>query len=137
MPFHANGCRWMLHTGPLTTFYMSLILKQCLCCLSNYDSKGLSQVGVCLAPAGCDHLLSLLQCKCLICRTGSAGKQAPVQFEIIHEGNKECLGILQHGRDSMEVEVKKGRATRINLHDTHARRTCPISYLSVTSDMLS
>lgn len=94
----------MLHTGPLTRFCRSLILKQCLCCLSNYDSKGLSQVCVSLAPAGCDHLLSLLQRKCLICRTRSAGKQAPVQFEIIHEGNKERLRTCPrlHGSGSEE-----------------------------------
>lgn len=40
-----------------------------------------------------------------------------------------------HGRE--KENEKRGGDTCINLYDTYARRTCPISYLSVTSDMLS
>lgn len=69
----------------------------------------------------------------------SAGKQAAIQLEIIHEENKELCGSASISTcpPFMEVGGNRGRAADTNLDDTHARRTCPISYLSVTSAVLS
>lgn len=59
-----------------------------------------------------------------------------IQFEIIHEEDKDHLGILECVHEFYEkMGEEEGKAT--DPYGTHARRTCPISYLSVTSDMLS
>ena len=61
----------------------------------------------------------------------------PIQFEIIHEENKDQLGILDCVHEFYMGEKEKHRDACIKLYATYARRTCPISYLSVTSDKLS
>lgn len=81
--------------------------------------------------------------KALICQTKSAAEMDLIQFEKIHEENKRHLGEMKSGMCVNSASARRGKKDDsykqkpCQVYDTYALSTCPISYLSVTSDMLS